>query len=93
MARIGLRQQLRIAGRPDHHRAPRPQVAEVDPRRPRRAAVDQHARMLRRIMGDVAALPHRPDHIGQRLAGHGAIAARHLGAEPLAGIQHRGVAR
>ena len=35
------RQHVRIARHPDHNRAPRPQVVELDPWRTRRIAVDQ----------------------------------------------------
>ena len=42
-------------------------------------------------MGDVAAVPHAGDHVGERLAGRRAEAARELVGEPAARIEHRPV--
>src|SRR3989442_1382881 len=54
----GDRHHGRIAAGPHHHRALAAQVAEIDPRRAAAIAVDQHARLLACVMGDVAAVPH-----------------------------------
>src|SRR5689334_3246124 len=47
-----------LADHPDDRGATRLEVAKVDPRGAARAAVDEHARALAGILGDVAADPH-----------------------------------
>ena len=69
-----------------------PQVAEVDPGRAARIAVDQHARLLGRVVGDIAAVPHAADHVDERPAGGGAEAPRQLVRQAVAGIEHGAVA-
>ena len=70
---------------PQHHGAFAAQVAEIDPRRPARIAIDQDAGLLARVMADVPALPHRPDHIGQWMAGCRPKPTRKLVSEAVAG--------
>ena len=77
---------------PHHHRSLAAEIAEIDPGRAARVAVDQHARLLARVMGDVATVPHRADHVDQRLPRRGAKAARDLVGEPVARIEHGAVA-
>ena len=55
-------------------------------------AVDQHARLLARVVGDIAAVPHVADHIGERRPGGGTKAARQLVREPVAGKEDRAIA-
>ena len=82
----------RIAAGPYHHRSLGAQIAEIDPGRTAGIAVDQHPRLLARVMADVAAGPHIRDHVDERPAGGSAKAPRELIREPIAGIEHRAVA-
>ena len=82
----------RIAAGPHHHRSLGAQIAEIDPGRTAGIAVDQHPRLLARVVADIAAGPHIRDHVDERPAGGGAKAPRELIREPIAGIEHRAVA-
>ena len=68
-AQLGeLRRQCRgVAVGPHHDGAFAAQVVEIDPGRALRQAVDQHLRLVRRIMRQIAAVPHRADDVAQRL--------------------------
>ena len=57
-----------------------------------RLAVDQHLRLVGRIMREIAAVPHRADDIAQRRAGRGVKALRQCLAELVAGKEHRAIA-
>src|SRR5262249_17210515 len=83
------RQSRAIAVGPDHHGAMGAQVRQVNPRRALWLAVDQGARMVARVMADIAAQPHAGDDIGERLSGGGAEAIGDLRREAIAG-KHRG---
>src|SRR5204863_115299 len=54
-------------------------------------AVDEHPRLLPRVMGDIAAVPHGADDVGQRPPRGGAKAPREFVGEPIAGIEDRAV--
>jgi hypothetical protein len=69
-------QTVQIADIPYHHGAAALEVGEIDPRPALGLAVDQHARMPGRVMGDIAAGEHARDHIVDRVSGSGAIALR-----------------
>src|SRR5580693_9908041 len=86
---LELRRQLcRIALRPYHDGAVLAQIGKVDPWRAYRRSIDQHLRLVRRIMREITAVPHRADDIAQRRPGRVVKALGEIGAERVAREQH-----
>ena len=55
-------------------------------------AIDQHARVLRRIVRDVAAIPHAADHVADRSACRRAVALRQFAPQIAPGKKYCPVA-
>ncbi len=91
-APVRHRQRAQIPFGPHEHRALAAQIGEIDPGRAFGAAVDQDTRAFRRVMADIAALPHRADDIDQRLLRRRAITPRDFLPQRLAGKEGRAVA-
>src|SRR6185437_8933685 len=81
-----------LSARPHDDRAFAANIAQINPGRAARVAVDKHARLLARVMSDVAALPPAPDHVGEWPPGCGAKAARDLVGQPVSRIKRSPVA-
>ena len=88
-----LRRQVRgVAAAPHHDRALLAQIAKIDPRRAARQAVDQHFGLVRRIVREIAAVPHRADDVTQFRSGGVVKALRQRRRQRVARIEHRAIA-